>query len=80
MKCYVWPMIGILLLFIHVCYSYNAKICDAEPSKTGPCRAMFTMWRFIKAKKLCESFIYGGCQGTKNLFDSEKECKKNCLK
>lgn len=53
--------------------------CDDKPSQTGPCKASFQMWRFIKEQNICESFTYGGCQGTKNLFDREEDCKKACL-
>ncbi|KAH8368920.1 hypothetical protein KR200_004112, partial [Drosophila serrata] len=53
--------------------------CYDEPSQTGPCKAAFPSWRFIKEKKLCESFLYGGCEATKNIFDDEEECREQCL-
>ncbi|KAH8418856.1 hypothetical protein KR222_004590 [Zaprionus bogoriensis] len=53
--------------------------CNDKPTNTGPCKAAFPKWRFIKATRQCEPFIYGGCKGTKNMFDSEDECKKHCL-
>lgn len=53
--------------------------CDAKPCETGPCRAMFPMWRYIKKSNMCESFVYGGCEGTKNMFETEEECKQQCM-
>lgn len=57
-----------------------SELCDDAPSQTGLCKASIEKWRFMKETKQCESFTYGGCQGTKNLFDSEKDCKNQCLK
>ncbi|XP_041675041.1 trypsin inhibitor-like [Drosophila eugracilis] len=71
----------ILLIFVAGTCAYNTrKKCDDLPSQTGPCKASFEMWRFIKERLKCESFIYGGCQSTQNIFELESDCKKEqCL-
>ena len=28
----------------------------------------------------CIAYIYGGCRGTANLFDTKEECEAKCLK
>jgi hypothetical protein len=53
--------------------------CEAEPKVTGPCKAAFRKWSFIKETGKCEKFTYGGCEGTANRFDTKADCKKACL-
>ncbi|XP_060665334.1 proteinase inhibitor-like [Drosophila nasuta] len=79
MKTSLLPVFALLLIYLMTSYAYNAKKCNAKPSETGPCKAAFPMWRFIKATRQCESFLYGGCKGTKNLFEDEEECIAQCL-
>lgn len=52
--------------------------CEAEP-KVGPCRAAFRHWYHDKKTGSCQSFIYGGCKGNKNNYNSEEACKSMCL-
>ncbi|GLH10987.1 Papilin [Gryllus bimaculatus] len=52
-------------------------ICSA-PVDQGPCRAAFTNWYFNEAKRQCEAFIYGGCGGNANRFESEEQCERQC--
>merc|ERR1712228_1045046 len=46
--------------------------------EVGPCRASITKYYFNKDKEQCEEFIYGGCQGNGNNFDSLIECRIAC--
>ncbi|XP_015911802.1 thrombin inhibitor hemalin [Parasteatoda tepidariorum] len=48
------------------------------PKQPGICYAHFE--RFYFNGKKCESFIYGGCMGNKNNFETIEECKKACIK
>ncbi|XP_002734929.1 uncharacterized protein LOC100329048, partial [Saccoglossus kowalevskii] len=45
----------------------------------GPCRAQLPKYYFNSASGQCESFIYGGCRGNENRFDSEKRCEETCV-
>ncbi|XP_030561646.1 PI-actitoxin-Aeq3b-like [Drosophila novamexicana] len=79
MRTFIWPVLALIFLFLLASDAYNARKCDDKPCQTGPCRAFFPMWRFIKNARQCEYFIYGGCQGTRNMFEDEKDCKAQCL-
>jgi len=48
------------------------------PKLTGPCRALFHKFYFNKVTKSCELFVYGGCGGNGNNFESEEECSDQC--
>ncbi|CDW57127.1 Kunitz BPTI domain containing protein [Trichuris trichiura] len=48
------------------------------PAKKGPCRAAFTKYYYNKDTKQCETFIYGGCKGNANNFETIEECQKSC--
>ncbi|XP_077070220.1 papilin-like isoform X5 [Siphateles boraxobius] len=48
------------------------------PMDTGPCKVYIPMWAFDSAAGKCVSFIYGGCMGNGNRFNSKKECEKLC--
>jgi len=48
------------------------------PLEIGPCEAIFNRFYFNIQTKKCESFIYGGCQGNPNNFESLSECSKVC--
>lgn len=45
---------------------------------TGPCRAVMPRWYFDLAKGKCVRFIYGGCGGNRNNFESEDYCMAVC--
>lgn len=47
------------------------------PLMTGPCRGYFPRWGFDGTK--CVQFVYGGCQGNINNFDSEEQCRLSCM-
>lgn len=47
---------------------------------TGPCRAVMPRWYFDMYKKKCIRFIYGGCGGNRNNFESEEYCMAVCKK
>ena len=48
---------------------------DKDP---GYCRAGLFRWYFNMAKKACEGFLYGGCGGNGNRFNSKIECEARC--
>ncbi|XP_067307314.1 kunitz-type protease inhibitor 2 [Pseudorasbora parva] len=48
------------------------------PSEPGPCRALFRMFYFEASSQSCKPFIYGGCRGNLNRYESEDECMSAC--
>ncbi|XP_058156497.1 tissue factor pathway inhibitor isoform X1 [Dasypus novemcinctus] len=51
----------------------------AMKADNGPCRAMITRFFFNIHTQQCEDFIYGGCEGNQNQFESLEECKEKCI-
>ncbi|GIY91272.1 hypothetical protein CDAR_451911 [Caerostris darwini] len=58
--------------------SRSESACDQE-RKTGPCMAAFRRYFFNKESGNCELFIYGGCQGNDNNFETKEDCINTCI-
>lgn len=50
-----------------------------EPPSVGPCKAAFPRWYYNKSKKKCQEFLYGGCDGNANNFNTKAACKDLCI-
>ncbi|KAF7257918.1 hypothetical protein EG68_04589 [Paragonimus skrjabini miyazakii] len=50
------------------------------PIVPGNCMAYIPMYAFNPEKSKCESFVYGGCGGNENQFDTLEECADLCEK
>ncbi|XP_067043779.1 PI-stichotoxin-She2a-like isoform X1 [Acropora muricata] len=55
----------------------NGNDCSSQPD-TGPCRGYFPKFYFDPSDKKCKEFIYGGCGGNGNRYDTKGECKNTC--
>ena len=53
------------------------EICNL-PKETGPCKAAMKRFYWDSKRNKCSQFIYGGCGGNENRFESRKECRKTC--
>lgn len=60
-----------------VCMCVLQDVCWAN-AETGPCRAMLPRWYFDRQEGRCAQFIYGGCGGNRNNFESEEYCLSVC--
>ena len=56
-------------------------ICKLQP-ETGLCKAAFTRYYYDADTECCKEFIYGGCGGNDNNFNTQQECEtfaeENC--
>lgn len=59
-------------LCVHV-----SAVCWAR-AESGPCHAMLERWFFIPEKGRCAPFLFGGCGGNRNNFESEEYCLAVC--
>ncbi|NXO17111.1 COSA1 protein, partial [Oriolus oriolus] len=50
-----------------------------EPMKPGDCWDYVVKWYYDKNGNSCAQFWYGGCNGTNNRFETEKECREACV-
>ncbi|KAI4886500.1 hypothetical protein NFI96_024866 [Prochilodus magdalenae] len=48
------------------------------PADSGRCRAAFQMFYFEPSSQTCKPFIFGGCGGNKNRYDTMEECMSKC--
>ncbi|MDF2697683.1 MAG: hypothetical protein K0S65_6066 [Labilithrix sp.] len=48
------------------------------PKVVGPCDAAMLVYWFNAATEKCEPFLYGGCEGNANRFDSAEACVTAC--
>lgn len=55
----------------------HVQVCDL-PIVPGPCKGSFPRWGFDEETGQCKRFIYGGCGGNKNRFNTQAECEKAC--
>lgn len=79
-------MKGYVLFFYF--YLVDAKLPPMKPihsfcamkADDGPCKAMMKRFFFNINTQQCEEFIYGGCEGNQNRFESLEECKEKCTR
>merc|ERR1712226_3937 len=50
----------------------------ALPPSVGSCRAAFRKYYYDGESKTCKEFIYGGCEGNENRFETIEECTETC--
>uniref|UniRef100_A0A673XNC5 Amyloid-beta A4 protein n=1 Tax=Salmo trutta TaxID=8032 RepID=A0A673XNC5_SALTR len=53
------------------------EVCWAR-AESGPCHAILERWYFLPEKGTCAPFLFGGCGGNRNNFDSEEYCLSVC--
>uniref|UniRef100_A0A674IYW7 BPTI/Kunitz inhibitor domain-containing protein n=1 Tax=Terrapene triunguis TaxID=2587831 RepID=A0A674IYW7_9SAUR len=59
------------------CLPRSNAICNL-PAEPGPCFTYSRNYFYNSVTKTCEEFIYGGCQGNENRFDTMFRCLKTC--
>lgn len=46
----------------------------------GPCNGYYPQWYYDKERNHCAQFIWGGCLGNNNRFETNKECEELCVR
>lgn len=62
-------------------FKYRGFFCSERCSlraDAGMCRAAFPKFYYDSDSASCQSFLYGGCGGNGNKFDSVEECMTAC--
>lgn len=54
-----------------------AELCGL-PKDKGPCPGTFIRWFYNATDKVCQEFVYGGCLGNLNRFETKEECSEQC--
>uniref|UniRef100_A0A0C9SDN8 Putative serine proteinase inhibitor n=1 Tax=Amblyomma americanum TaxID=6943 RepID=A0A0C9SDN8_AMBAM len=67
----------ILLTLFAAAFAQRNAICRLPPDE-GICRASIPRFYFNPAEGKCSFFIYGGCEGNENNFETIEECEKTC--
>ncbi|XP_034667391.1 hemolymph trypsin inhibitor B-like [Drosophila subobscura] len=60
--------------------SLPENACDQPPGVVGICRMALSSFTYEKSKNECISFLYGGCEGNQNRFETVEACTKTCMK
>jgi len=60
------------------CPEYDS-VCDMK-LVPGPCRAYLEKYFYNATSGNCEKFVYGGCKGNQNNFNSLLSCRIRCMK
>ena len=55
------------------------EVCSQEPDP-GPCDGAFPRFFHNATSGRCEEFVYGGCEGNDNRFNTQEECEQTCGK
>lgn len=55
----------------------KVPMCE-QPKNVGLCRAQMFRWFYNKDTHQCEKFVYGGCGGNDNNFETVEECERMC--
>ncbi|XP_066902314.1 papilin [Halyomorpha halys] len=48
------------------------------PKIEGPCKSYYPRWYYDRERKTCSQFIYSGCLGNTNRFETREECDELC--
>ena len=54
------------------------EICQEEKEE-GQCGGTFPRYWYNNETNTCERFIFSGCKGNRNQFETEEECKNFCI-
>ncbi|KAH8262182.1 hypothetical protein KR038_008098 [Drosophila bunnanda] len=64
-------------------WALKNQLCGLPHSRNGDgkisCEAYIPSWTYDSDNGECIKFIYGGCGGNDNRFNSKENCERECL-
>lgn len=74
-------ILDILSYFTYILTSCSAGFLDIcrLPKVQGACEGYYPSWYYDKDRKQCAQFIWGGCLGNANRFETREECQDLCV-
>ncbi|UYV74611.1 PAPLN [Cordylochernes scorpioides] len=57
----------------------TGDVCQ-EPEDPGPCLGQLPQWFYDSAQRQCRTFLYGGCEGNSNRFETRQDCEQRCIR
>ena len=63
--------------YLHVDIFFSTDPCTL-PKVVGNCRATIRKFYFDTNTRRCTQFLYGGCGGNANSFETQEECQQRC--
>ncbi|KAM6458057.1 protease inhibitor 1-like isoform 2-T2 [Liasis olivaceus] len=71
-------LLGLLALLAELPLSVGQNERCLLPADPGPCRGYIRRFFYNRDSHKCEQFIYGGCRGNANNFETLEECHFAC--
>ena len=69
--------IKVIILLSYFGFLVEVDAC-MQPVHRGMCLAAHRRFYYDAATGKCQEFVYGGCGGNRNRFDSLRECEQTC--
>ncbi|XP_070532926.1 uncharacterized protein [Ptychodera flava] len=60
------------------CEESNINVCT-KPAEYGTCSKSEQKYYYNQYTQRCEEFVYSGCGGNTNNFESKRDCEEQCL-
>ncbi|XP_037709956.1 male accessory gland serine protease inhibitor [Drosophila subpulchrella] len=76
-------LVSVFIAFVASASALKNAICGLPHSRNGDgrisCEAYIPSWSYDSNHNECIKFIYGGCGGNDNRFNSKENCEDKCL-
>ncbi|XP_048259062.1 BPTI/Kunitz domain-containing protein-like isoform X2 [Haliotis rufescens] len=67
----------LVVIVVGLTSAWKPNLCQL-PKDPGPCYAYDPQYYYNSQTCLCEKFVYGGCFGNANRFDTLEDCRYRC--
>ncbi|KAH8392557.1 hypothetical protein KR215_011135 [Drosophila sulfurigaster] len=69
----------LFLAFVASSFAFKNVSCYEPVSNRGYCFGFYKLWSFDYTTGQCVPFVYGGCGGNNNRFESREQCEFLCF-